>query len=151
MPIVRWRPVTRVLAAVLLLACAGSTPVQVPTPPQPENLFLWWGGVPGQPTTLHAYIYRAMLECLEIEDARPFEDIQWISAQFLLRISDYQRLGGLWIGSQGTIVLDQTRFNEPRVVSEELLHSLLPPPTDGSDPHDNKDFIRCLITPYVAP
>ena len=136
---------TRVLAVVLLLACAGTTPVETPAPH--DNLTRWWNGVQRAPTTMHVYIYEMMQECVGIE-GEPFETIQWISVDFLLR-ADYQRLGGLWIGNGRIILLAHQRFNDPVVVSEELLHALLPM-GEYDDPHDDPRFQRCLIKQYVA-
>ena len=135
---------TRALLAVVLLACAGTTPVQQ-TPSDPSTLTRFWNATERQPTTMHLYIYRQMQECVGIT-GEPFETIQWISADFILRGSDYQRLGGLWIGTDRIVVLAHARFNDPMVVSEELLHSLL---GNGDADHEDPRFIRCLIRELV--
>ena len=129
----------RVLAAVLLLACAGTTPVQVI--PIPSDLTRWYNGVPRLPTTMHVYIYRMMEECLGMK-GEPFELIQWFSADFVLR-GDYERLGGVWTREPRRIVLDTRVFNDPVIVSHELAHDLL----GGTAVHGTERFERCLIRP----
>ncbi len=140
----------RALTLVLLLAACAAAPTRAQeAPPAPPTWAVqWWEPTPRPPNTMHFFIYKMMQECLGIE-GRPFSEIDWISAYFILRVGDSERLGGLWSESRSIIVLDHTRFNDPRVVSEELLHSLLG--SDGvTDPHEDPRFLRCLIGPYVV-
>ena len=123
--------------ALVLLACASPGPVQ-PTP-DPDSLTRFWNATTRTPTTMHLYIYRQMEECVGFK-GQPFEDLQWISADFILH--DYQRLGGLWISRDRIIVLANQRFSDPVVVSEELLHSLL---GGGDADHADTRFQRCVI------
>lgn len=124
--------------ALVLLACASPGPVQTPGP---DNLTRFWNATTRPPTTMHLYIYRQMEECVGFT-GEPFETLRWISADFILRGADYQRLGGLWISGERMIVLAHQRFNDPMVVSEELLHSLL---GGGDADHEDPDFQRCVI------
>ena len=133
---------SRLFAILVLLACASPGPVQQ-TVAGLDSLTRFWNPTERQPTTMHLYIYRQMEECVGFK-GEPFESIQWISADFLLH--DDQRLGGLWISGDRIIVLAHQRFNDPVVVSEELLHSLL----GGSDAdHVDPRFLRCVIKELV--
>ena len=105
----------RAIAAILLLGCAGTAPVPAPLPT--DQQMFWYNGSTRPPSTMHVYIYEMMQECLGIR-GRSFEDLTWISADFVVR-ADYQRLGGLFFGGQNLIVLDLQRFNDPATVSEE--------------------------------
>ena len=129
---------SRLLATLVLLACASPGPVQQ-TVAGLDSLTRFWNPTTRQPTTMHLYIYRQMEECVGFT-GQPFESIRWISADFIL--DGHQRLGGLWISGERMIVLANQRWGDPVVVSEELLHSLL----GGVDAdHDNPDFQRCVI------
>ena len=98
---------------------------------------------------MHAYIYEMMVECTGIERG-PFSEIRWLSAGFVQRSGDYQRLGGLYFEEARLIVLDNTKFNDPVVVSEELLHDLLRGAADDDD-HENPLFKRCVIKEFGEP
>ena len=53
-----------------------------------------------------------------------FYAIQWISAAFVQR-SHCRQLGGIWGTEPRVIVIDATLFNDPQVVSHEILHDSL--------------------------
>ncbi len=142
------RAMIRTLLTAVLLACAGTTTPSPVSLLAPDNLWRVYEGRPRNPTTMHVYIYEMMQECLGIR-GRPFDEISWISADFVQR-ADYRRLSGVWFGELSVIVLDHQRFNDPVVVSEELLHSLLGS-NDITDPHDDSRFKRCLIKRIEVP
>ncbi len=135
---------TRVLAVLLLLACAQPLCAQaVPA----ANLTRWWEEELMQPTDLHRFIFDATAECLgvEVTDA-DYDAISWWVADFI-QMPDYTRLGGLWTKNPRRIILDRWRtWTHPEYISHELIHDI----TNGSVEHGDPLFDKCTIT-VLAP
>ena len=133
----------RALLLLVLLACAPALSAQTPT----DSGYLAYGPPEQrQPTTMHRFLYTMMAECLGVEDSdEAFNRIQWYVADFILRVEDYRRMGGLWSpGPRRRIYLDRGRWGDAHVVSHELIHEL----TGGAE-EDDPAFARCEIKDWV--
>ena len=135
------------LLVLLLSGCVGPR-TQVLTPmeyaqiaQEPPSITYWWNLTPTQPATMHLYIYGQMEECLGIEGGN-FGEIQWAVADFVMR-ADFVRLAGLWMDNPRRILLAKDRFNDPSVVSHEIIHDL----TRGAAEENGPAFERCEIKP----
>ena len=137
-----------ILAASLPAGCALSSPALpsdgiAPSIPGDTMVVRWWTARPMMPTTMHAYIYTLMEECLGA--AGDFWRIRWFSADFVQR-EGYERLGGLWIADPPRIVLDWRAVNDPVTVSHEILHDLL---KGGMADHEDPRLAQCEIKRLV--
>ena len=85
-------------------------------------------------------------DCLGVEDdSDAFLIIRWYVVDFILRVNDYRRMGGLWASSPHTIWLDREKWSDPHTVSHELVHEL----TDGLIDDDDPAFVRCVVEDWV--
>ena len=134
------------LAGLALAGCAGSPVLPLngvaPSVPGDTTVVHWWSARPMTPTTMHAYVYMLMEECMGT--VGDFWRIRWYSADFLLR-SDYQRVAGLWIADPPRIILDWRVANDPVTTSHEILHDLPGATVD----HDAPRFDQCEIKRLV--
>ncbi len=130
---------TRILAVLLLVACAHGVPAQ--TPP-PGGLTLWWEEEERLPTPMHRFIYHMTAECLGMNVTdEDFAGISWFVADFI-QMPDRTRLGGLWIREPRQIILDRNRtWNHPEYISHELIHDL----TNGEVEHGDPLFDECTV------
>ncbi len=136
----------RALLVALLLGCAPAIPAQTPSPP-PGDYIQWWGPQQIAPTTMHRSIYSMVAECLGVEDDDDaFRGLSWYVTDFILRLSDLTRLGGLWTHDPRRILLDRHRAaNNPYYISHEVIHDL----TDGTLEHGDPAFVRCEVREYA--
>ena len=128
---------------VALTACARVTSPSNPPAPilAPDSMEVrTWNAMPFLPTTMHVYIYRQMEACLE--HSGNFARIRWLAADFIQRVKDDVRLGGIWIRTPRRIILDRRGINDPSLVSHEEIHDIL---NRGDEAHEDPRFDRCVV------
>ncbi len=135
-----------VLAFTLLSACA-TVPITTPEPMQQQDTATWavqwWNPVVRIPNTMHLFIYNMMETCLGIQ-GRDFTDIQWVGADWILRLADLVPLSGVWGELRQILILANSHFNNPGTVSHELIHVI-----DPTAEHNGPEFQKCEIEPLM--